>query len=283
MDLRKLSLVVLPSLAFPFSFLQADQPQTAETIMSRVAQNQDRAQEMRSACVYDQHLFVRFKRGNGRVCREELREFSVAPTAKGTQKTLKRFQGKYLKEGKLIEYAEPGFHYKDFDLDADIITSMAEDMADDKNSRDGIAAGLFPLTSEEQKRYLFELKGRGTYRGKEVYRISFKPARNGSSDGASWAGEALVDTHAFQPVFITTRLAHGIPLWVKTLLGTDIKQLGFKVEYEKFDEDLWFPVHYGGEFKVTGVFFYKRTMAVALDNRGFQRAQVTTSVTFEQE
>jgi hypothetical protein len=47
------------------------------------------------------------------------------------------------------------------------------------------------------------------------------------------------------------------------LLGTDIKQLGFKVEYERFEEDLWLPVSYGGEFKVVGVVFYKRTMALA--------------------
>jgi hypothetical protein len=87
----------------------------------------------------------------------------------------------------------------------------------------------------------------------------------------------------FQPVSVTTRLAHGIPFWVKTLLGTDIKQLGFKVEYERFDEDLWFPVNYGGEFKVVGVFFSKRTMALGLRNSGFQHAQVTTSLTFEQE
>jgi hypothetical protein len=202
----------------------------------------------------------------------------VAPTAKGMEKTLKHFQGKYLKDGKLIEYSEPGLHYKGFDLDADLITSMAEDMAGDKNSRDGIAAGLFPLTSEEQKKYVFQLKGRDTYRGREVFRIGFKPASNESSEGTPWAGEALVDVQGYQPVSITTRLAHGIPLWVKTLLGTDIKQLGFKVEYARFDEDLWFPVHYGGEFKVTGVFFYKRTMVVALDNHDFKRAEVTTSL-----
>jgi len=280
---RRFYFLILHGLVFPLSFLQAQQTETADAIMSQVAQNQDRAQEMRSAVVYHQNLLIRFKRGNGKVCREELREFSVAPTAKGTDKTLTRFAGKYLKGSKLMEYTEAGFHYKGFDLDADLITAMAEDMAGDKNSRDGIASGLFPLTSEEQKRYLFELKGRSAYRGKGVFRISFKPARNDSSDGTAWAGEALVDDQDCQPVSVTTRLAHGIPLWVKTLLGTDIKQLGFKVEYEKFDEGLWFPVHYGGEFKVTGVFFYKRTMAVALDNRGFQRAQVTTSLTFDNE
>ena len=263
--------------------LQGQQPESAEVIMAKVAQNQDSAQEMRSAFVYNQNLFIRFKRGNGKVCREELREFSVAPTAKGTEKTLIRFLGKYLKEGKLVAYAEPEFHYKGLDLDADLITGLAEEMAGDKDSRDGISADLFPLTSQEQKKYDFALKGRETFRGKDVYRISFKPAQHESSDGTPWAGDALIDSQAFQPVSVTTRLAHGIPFWVKTLLGTDIKRLGFKVEYERFDEDLWFPVNYGGEFKVTGVFFYKRTMAIALHNSAFQHAQVTTSISFEKE
>jgi hypothetical protein len=76
----------LQSLVLPCSLLQAQQPESAETIMSKVAQNQDRAQEMRSAFVYKQNLMIRFKRGNGKVCREELREFAVAPTAKETEK-----------------------------------------------------------------------------------------------------------------------------------------------------------------------------------------------------
>lgn len=279
----RFSLLWLQSLVLPCSLLQAQQPESAETIMSKVAQNQDRAQEMRSAFVYKQNLMIRFKRGNGKVCREELREFAVAPTAKETEKTLTRFLGKYLKDGKLVEYTESGFHYKGLDLDADLITGLAEELTDNKESRDGIAADLFPLTSLEQRKYLFTLTGRETYRGKEVYRVKFKPARNDFSDGTPWAGEALIDSQSCQPVSVSTRLAHGIPLWVKTLLGTDIKQLGFKVEYEKFDKDLWFPVHYGGEFKVTGVFFYKRSMAIALHNDGFQRARVTTSLTFDEE
>src|SRR5215471_1432866 len=175
----------------PLLLLQVSQPESAEAIMAKVAQNQDRAQEMRSAFVYNQNLLIRFKRGNGKVCREELREFTVAPTAKGTEKTLTRFLGKYLKEDRLVEYTEPDFHYKDFDLDADLISDLAKEVADDKNSRDGISADLFPLTSEEQKKYGFALKGKETFRGKEIYRINFKPKQHDSSDGTPWAGEAL--------------------------------------------------------------------------------------------
>lgn len=264
------------------AFVTLAQPsESVQAIMAKVAQNQDRTQEMRSAFVYNQALLIRFQRGDGKICREELRNFSVAPTAKGTQKTLAQFRGKYLKNGKFIEYTEPGFQYKELDLDGDLITDLANDLTNHEGSRDGIATDLFPLTSKEQKKYLFVLKGKEKYQDKVVYRISFKPGRRDSREGTPWAGEILVDVQAYQPVVVTTRLAHPVPFWVKTLLGTNIKHLGFKVEYKKFDEDLWFPVHYGGEFKVVGVFFYRRTMAITLHNSDFQRAEVTTSLTFE--
>jgi hypothetical protein len=53
------------------------------------------------------------------------------------------------------------------------------------------------------------------------------------------------------------------------------------VAYQKFDEGLWFPVTYGGEFYVRAVFFYKRTMALSVVNSGFQKADVTSTVSFQ--
>ena len=64
-------------------------------------------------------------------------------------------------------------------------------------------------------------------------------------------------------------------------LGTNIQHLGFKVNYEKFDEGVWFPVSYGGEFLLKVVFFYKRNIAVAVKNRDFQRTVVSTRLTFD--
>ena len=69
---------------------------------------------------------------------------------------------------------------------------------------------------------------------------------------------------------------------VKTLLGTNLKGLGFKLTYEKFDEGLWFPVTYGAEFEVKAVFFYKRKIAIALNNKGFQHARVEAKVSFDE-
>jgi len=264
------------------SFAQVNE--SVQEIMARVAANQDRALEARTAFVYHQDLLLRMLRGNGKTAREEEREYTVTPTPSGIEKQLTRFSGRYEKGGKLIDYEEPGFTYKDLDIDGDLINDLAKDLADDKKSRDGIARDLFPLTTRQQQKYAFSLVGRQNYRGREIYRITFKPAGNESwdDDGPPWEGEILVDVNDYQPVVVTTRLAKGLPVVVTTLLGTNLKGLGFKVTYDKFDEGLWFPVNYGSEFEVKALFLYKRKIAVSLKNSGFQHAQVAAKVTFEE-
>jgi hypothetical protein len=283
--IRERSVTLLVGLALissPAPF--AEEKETVEQIMAKVAANQDRSQDMRTAFLYHQDLLLRFKRGNGKIAREERREYTVTPTSKGSQKDLTHFLGKYERDGKLIEYKEPGYNYKDVDIDGDLIDDLANDLANDKESRDGIAAELFPLTTQQQGKYLFALRGIEDYRGKNVYRITFQPrARNWSEDdGTPWAGEILVDTRDHQPVLISTHLARGLPVVVKTLLGTNLKGLGFKLTYERFDEGLWFPVNYSAEFEVRAVFFYKRKIAIALNNNGFKRARVETKVSFDE-
>jgi hypothetical protein len=53
------------------------------------------------------------------------------------------------------------------------------------------------------------------------------------------------------------------------------------VAYEKFGEGIWFPVSYGGEFKIKAVFVYKRNIAIALSNSDFQRTAVSTRLVFD--
>ena len=77
-----------------------------------------------------------------------------------------------------------------------------------------------------------------------------------------------------------TKLAVKIPGAVKVLLGTDIKGLGFSVTYQKFEDGVWFPVSYGGEFEVRAVFFYKRTISVNMTNTDFHRTNVNSNVTY---
>jgi len=257
--------------------------ESVESIMGRVAENQDRTLELRSAFVYNQDVLIRFFRGNGKLAREESREYTVTPGPKDTTKTLLNFRGKYEKGGRYIEYTKPGYEYKDLDIDGALMESLADDLTHDKGSRDGIAVDLFPLTSKSQAGYRFALEGKEEYRGREVFRISFKPAVMDDEhvfEETPWAGLILVDALEYQPVLVTTRLAKGLPFLVKTVLGTNLRGLGFKVSYERQDDGLWFPVNYGGEFEVKAVFFYKRKMAVALRNFGFRHVRVDTQVTF---
>ena len=86
--------------------------QTAESIMAKVAENQDRAQAARAEFVYKQKMMIRLKRGNGKLAREEEREYTVTPTEKGIKKELTLFVGKYENKGRVTEYDKPGFVYK---------------------------------------------------------------------------------------------------------------------------------------------------------------------------
>ncbi len=259
--------------------------QTADQIMAKVAENQNRAEAARTGFVYRQNVLVRLKRTNGELAREEDREYTVAPTPDGVKREMVHFAGKYGVNGKVTSFAEPGEKYKDADIDADLAKSLAEDFGNDKDSRDGVNMDLFPLTTKKQQSYTFKLAGTEIYRDREVFRITFEPrSKNGprSDDhGTPWAGEALIDKADLAPVLITTHLAHGIPVLVKTLLGTNIRQLGFKVSYGRFDSNLWFPETYSGELKLRALFLYARTISMGLVNSGFQKADVKSNVTFE--
>lgn len=268
--------------ACSFALAGSPPPESAAGIMAKVARNQERAHELRSAFVYQQSVLIHLQRGNHKLAREELSQFTVTPTAKGVNKTLAHFAGKYESKGELVDYHQPHYNYKDVDIDGDLISDLAEDLTNDQGARDGIAADLFPLTGERQKGYAFKLEDRQAYRGKEVYRITFKPLSNKHwDDGTPWAGEVLVDAREYQPVVITTRLARGIPFWIKTVLGTNVKYIGFKLTYERFEDGVWFPVTYGGEFELRAVFFYKRLISMALTNTGFQRADVNSRISYE--
>src|SRR5581483_4638861 len=111
--------------------------------------------------------------------------------------------------------------------------------------------------------------GAETYRDRRVFRVAFTPKQH-----SEWKGEALIDAAESQPVFVATKLAHGIPLPVKALLGTDVRGLGFSVSYQKFADGVWFPVSYGGEFSLHVLFFYKRTISISMTNTDFRHVDV---------
>jgi hypothetical protein len=252
---------------------------SVDQIMAKVAENQARAQEMRKAYIYDQKVLARFTRSNGTLAREEKLEYQVTPTAEGTEKKLTHFEGTWADKGKVAHYDEPGKERKDLDIDGDLIKDFVNETTGDSKSKDGIAHDLFPLTAEEQQKYIYTLEGKEDYRGRPAYRISFRPKPH--SDDADWKGQAWIDAEECQPVLISTKFATHIPMAVKVLLGTDIKGLGFSVTYQKFDEGVWFPVSYGGEFHVRAVFFYSRNMSISMVNSGFQRAKVSSKIAYD--
>jgi hypothetical protein len=271
---------LLPVICFSLcGFSATAEGPTVDQIMARVAENQARAQQMRQAFVYNQKVVASFHRANGKLARQEKIEYLVTPTPQGVEKKLLHCDGKYMRGGQIIPYDVPGKEFKGLDLDGNLIRDMVDDMTGDSKAKDGIARDLFPLTKEEQAKYDFRLEGQEIYHGKDIYRIGFRPKPH--TDDADWKGEALIDASECQPLTVTTKLAAHIPMAVKVLLGTDIKGLGFAVTYQKFDEGLWFPVSYGGEFYVRAVFLYKRHMSISMLNSGFERAHVSTHVAFD--
>ena len=65
-----------------------------------------------------------------------------------------------------------------------------------------------------------------------------------------------------------------------SLIGTNVKQLGFAVSFQKFEDGVWFPVSYGGEFELKVVFLYKRKISISMTNTGFERVAVSSNITY---
>jgi hypothetical protein len=280
----------LPVLRFAILLLPAlAGAQTADEIMAKVAENQTRAEGARAGFVYRQDVLVRMKRNDGKLAREEDREYTVTPEASGVKREMVHFAGKYGVDGKEVAYSEPIEHHvgphEGGGIDADVVDSLSKDFGNDDKSRDGINQDLFPLTAKKQRHYVFSLAGVEKYHDRAVFRITFEPRKKDhiDDDGTPWAGEVLVDKADLTPVLITTHLARGVPVPVKILLGTNIQQLGFKVVYGKFDDNLWFPVNYSGELKIRVLFLYARTISLGLVNSGFQKADVKSTIVFDKE
>ena len=241
---------------------------TANDIMARVAENQERAVEARARWTHHQDVLVRVTHSNGKLAREDHREYTVLPGPAGIEK-------------KLLHASQTPAVMKGMrgEMDSDIAEDLADDLTNQKGSRDGLSSKLFPFTRAEQAKYEFRLLGRETFRDREVWRVGFKPG-GPNPEQAAWKGEALIDAAEFQPVMVTTRFAHRIPLAVRTLLGTNIGYLGFKVSYRKLGEGVWLPETYGGEFSLRALFFYNRRVGVSMRNSDFRVADVHSRIEY---
>jgi hypothetical protein len=267
--------------ALPFLILTPPLPlttPTAEEIMCRVAENQQRAEVARNKFVYDMNVFVRLQRANGKAAREENRDYVVTPTPKGARRKLMKLEGKIFEGKREILYTKAGFEHKRADIDSGITDGFANSVMWRKHS---MAAGLgwFPLSGESQSNYEFKLEGEERYHDYDVYKISFQQKSNEIDD--CWSGETLIERHEFQPVLISTSWDCKVPRAVKILLGFTISQIGAKITYQRFDKDVWFPLQSGGELKVRALFLYARTIAFSAKNSGFRKADVNATIAFD--
>jgi hypothetical protein len=250
-------------------------PLTAAEIMAKVAVNQDKAQALRKQYVYEQRIVIATRKTNGKLMRRELASYAVTPSDAKTTRKLNSLEGRYWHKGKYIEFqkeedAERG------NVDGVIVSAFREDLGD-SNSKDGLDNDLFPLTTDQQKKFRFELAGERIVAGRPAYCINFSPPDGRQYD---WAGEAWIDKQDFQPSHVATKLSRRLPILVRTMLGTDVPGLGFNVEYRRFDDGLWFPVSFGTEFRVRAVFLLNRDISVSLENKHFERAKVDSSIQF---
>ncbi|MCX6591381.1 MAG: hypothetical protein NTZ56_07645 [Acidobacteria bacterium] len=260
---------------------------TGACIMQRLAENQQRGQELRRQIVYKQSVLGRMHRGNNKLAREEKYEFVVTPAAQSFERKMVEFAGRYERGGRIFNYDKPKYQYKDLDIDGELLGELVEEWTGDQRSRDGMPDEIFPLTAGKQKHYEFVLAGREEYQGHAVWKVTFSP-RKGEDLDEWWAGEVLVDVEAYEPVLITSHQAKGIPMAVKILLGTDIRKMGFKVSYQKFQvgpegaaQAVWLPSTWGGEFDVRVLFGYRRKISLSMRNSDFQRTQAASTVKFE--
>ena len=263
--------------------------------MARVAANQDQSVELRKNYVYKQHVHVVTHKTNGGLMRDETAEYDVLPTPDGATKKLETLTGRYLHKGKYQDFR--GEPRPDADtIDAELVRSFRDDLTgnsaesksqqehgvhvdldEDSHTKDGIGGDLFPLSTEQQKKYSFHLLGEQTFQGRSAYHIGFGPKDKNDID---WAGEAYIDKAEFQPILVFTKLSRRIPFAVRTFLGTDLPGIGFSVQYKRQEDGVWFPSSFGTEFRLKVLYFLNRDISVSLDNRDFKRTHVDSKIEY---
>lgn len=288
---------------------------SAESVMARVGENQDRAEAERAHYVYVQHAKMVSRHGNSVKC-EEVTEYRMTPSSDGSVEQLLKVDGRYLKDHNYVTYTkllprdedkpkdsgketgkaenkeqhtkakeDPPKKDKDpaFDpnseetIDRDIVENIRWSLIHDK-SKDGISAHLFPLTTKDQADYAFRMIGRERMNGRDVFHLAFRPKKK---DDFGWSGDAYVDTAAYQPVLITTGMSRKIPFAVRTLLGTNLPGLGFTVTYAPQTDGVWFPVTFSTEFKIHVLFFFNREIILDAQNRDFEKTHVSSRIVGE--
>jgi len=273
--------------------LVAASPALAETpaladILARVASNQAKSVEARKQFVYREDELVRVSQTNGKRLCEQRQQFIITPTATGMDRQMADPAEKVAgaeKDGVVSHCGVTitGSHGESFSMQTGSGGQNLSFGSSLGTTRDGMPRGLFPLTADEQRLYTYKLENTEMLRGRQVYRISFRPNGERGSDGTPgiWKGEALIDSEEFQPVQVSTDVQGTIPLPVRILLGTNVRGLGFSVSYQRLADGVWFPSGFGGEFRIQGFFFWRYVVSVNVHNTDFRRTEVKSNVTYD--
>ena len=285
--------------ALNFAFMTASGQRPAESealpavadIMAKIAANQDHADAERAHYVYLQHAHVTSRKGKTVMC-DEVTDARVTPSSSGSQAELIKLNGQLLHKGRYVTYTtlpaaqgDPKADAKEDhdslsveiggdEADRDLVENMRSGLTND-DSKDGIAADLFPLTSKSQSDYLFHLVGRERMNGRDVFHVEFRPK---DKDDYGWKGDAYIDVTAYQPVVVSTSMARKIPFGVRTLLGTNLPGLGFTVVYAPQADGAWFPVSFGTEFNIRVLFFFNREIVIDAHNSNFEKTHVSSKI-----
>lgn len=286
-------LVLLLGLALPLRVVGQDaltaesQPSasaepSAEDVLRAIRHQQEQGQAQRKRWIFDQQILVRLLRGKGQLAREEVRRYRVRPTEKGQERDLLSLEGKVAIKGKIYPYADPKYRTGEIDLDGEIAESFADDLLFHKDSGDGDEDSMYPLSEHMMERHRFTSHGKETYQGRAVYKFTFAPNPKGKEkERGFWEGEVLVDCDALAPVLVVTHQARNLPVAVRTLLGTNVQQFGYKLEYAEMPDGTWFPSRYSGEFSLRVLFGYSRRIAVSARNENFERASAETEIRYD--
>jgi hypothetical protein len=65
------------------------------------------------------------------------------------------------------------------------------------------------------------------------------------------------------------------------LTGTNFQGAGSSVSYQRFDNEVWFPVSFGSEFRMHFLFFFDRIVTISAESFGFRRTRVRSTIRFE--
>jgi hypothetical protein len=289
----RILLLSFPSLLFAFSIAAQQVPApAAEVIMARVAANQDSSEAARLHYVYVQHAHVTSRKGKTVMC-EEITDARVTPTNKDSGQKMLKLDGRILRKGAYVHYTQAppkkgapttgmeaennDLHISiddDDDMDIDLVENMRKNLTND-GSKDGVGAGLFPLTTKSQADYAFKLVGHELKNGRDCFHLNFAPKEK---NDYGWKGDAWIDAVAYQPVVVRTAMARKIPFAVRTLLGTSVPGLGFTVAYAPQPDGVWFPVSFGTEFKLHVLFFLNREILIDAQNRDFEKTHVSSRI-----